>query len=387
MNGNIKRHALALMAAGIIFAQGTALADTISFEGTVKAGSTHEVYSGIGGTVSSVEVDVGQTVSAGDAIAQLSTTKVYAPESGTITGLFGQPGDTAESIAGKYGAVMYIEGDSVYSISASTEDAYNKTENKFVHIGEEVYLSCYSDGDHTGTGVITSIEGTSYNVKVLSGEFLIGETVNVYRGDEAVSSNRIGRGELARTSPTAITGNGSIVSYAVSNGDTVERGDLLFETLEGEFDGLYMSGSSIVADAAGTIAELNIAQGGRTDKGSVAAVMYTRDSMRIEAQVSETDLAEISVGDPVTIELIWNQDEDVTYAGTISMISAIANSSSEATGAAAGADASGSSASGGVKYTVYIDFEPDENTRYGMSAVISTLDATADIEVDTSEQE
>ena len=27
---------------------------------------------------------------------------------------------------------------------------------------------------------------------------------------------------------------------AVSDGDTVERGDLLFETLEGAFDGLYM---------------------------------------------------------------------------------------------------------------------------------------------------
>ena len=30
-------------------------------------------------------------------------------------------------------------------------------------------------------------------------------------------------------------------------------------------------------------------------------------------------------------------------------------------------------------YTVYVDFTPDENTRYGMSAVVSTLEDGGDI--------
>ena len=327
-----------------------ALAETITFTGTVAAGATHEVYAPIGGTVDKVEAVAGQRVGEDDVLLRLSTTKVYAEEDGTVTGVFGQPGDNAETVASKYGAVMYIEGESVYSIAASTDNAYNSTATKFVHVGEAVYLSCYSDGKHTGTGVITAIEGTDYTVRVTSGEFLIGETVNVYRGESAVSTKRIGRGTLNRTSPTAVTGSGSIVAFAVSAGDTVQRGDLLFETLDGSFDGLYMSGSDIAAGVAGTISQIDAQQG-----------------MRVDAQIEEANLACIHVGDPVSIELVWNQDEEVTYDGTIAMISAIADSAD----AAAEGERS-------VTYTVYIDFTPDENTRYGMSAVVTTLDREAE---------
>ena len=378
---NTFRKVLSAMTAGIMLTGGAALAaDSISFEGTVAASDTYEIYAAIGGTVKSVEAEVGQMVTAGSVLATLETTKVYATEAGTVTGLFGQPGDSADTIAQKYGAVIYIEGESVYTISASTDNAYNETDNKFVHIGEEVNLSCYSDGNHTGTGVITSIEGTDYTVKVLSGEFLIGETVNIFRG-EAKSVNRIGRGELTRANPTAVTGSGSIVSFAVANGDTVQRGDLLFETLTGEFDGLYMSGNQILAEVDGAVAELNVSQGGKIEKDGIAAVLYPSGSMRIEAQIGEANLSSIAVGDPVTIELIWNQDEEITYEGTISMISGIANSASAEMN---GMEEAGS---GEVTYTVYVDFIPDENTRYGMSAIVSTIDSEAMPEEEASEQE
>ncbi len=341
-----------------------ALADSISFDGTVGVSYTTEVYALIGGTVGEVSVSVGDTVSEGDTLATLKTTKVYAEESGTITGIFAEVGDSADTVTSSYGAVMYIEGESTYTISASTDNAYNTTENKFVHIGETVYLSCYSDGDHTGEGIITAIEGTEFTVEVTSGEFLVGETVNVYRADTYKAATRIGRGELTRKNPTAVTGTGSIVSIAVSDGDTVSRGDLLFETLDGSFDGLYMSGTELTATESGTIAQLNVEQGGQVTKDSVVAVIYPTDAMRIEAEVSESDLASINVGDPVTIELIWNQDDEVTYEGTITGISAIA------TGSASSEESTSSS----VTYTVYIDFEPDENTRFGMSAIVTTAE-------------
>ena len=370
MKLNSKRILTALIAAALLLAP-CALADTITFNGTVAASQTHEVYAPIGGTVQAVSGEVGQKVKADDVIVSLSTTKVYAEESGTVTGVFGQPGDSAETVAQKYGAVMYIEGESVYSIAASTDNAYNTTATKFVHVGEDVYLSCYSDGKHTGTGVITAIEGTDYTVRVTSGEYLVGETVNVYRGDKAISTKRIGRGKLSRTSPTAVSGSGSIVAFAVSEGDQVQRGDLLFETLDGSFNGLYMTGSDITAGVDGTISQIDAKQGSAIQKDSVVAVLYPEGTMRIEAQVEEANLAAIAVGAPVTIELLWNQDEDVTYEGTITMISALADSK-ESTGSAV---ASETEADDTVTYTVYIDFTPDENTRYGMSAVITTVDA------------
>jgi hypothetical protein len=87
--------------------------------------------------------------------------------------------------------------------------------------------------------------------------------------------------------------------------------------------------------------------------------------MRIEASVEEANLSSIHVGDPVSIELIWNQDEEVTYPGTITGISAISDS----------ADSQGGETESAVTYTVYVGFTPDENTRYGMSAVVTTQDA------------
>lgn len=360
MKHNLRTLALAMSAAMLL----TGSAGAISFSGTVAAKGTQEIYAPIGGTVDSVAVSVGQKVTNGDVLATLRTTKVYASEDGIVTGVFAQSGDNAENISERYGAVMYIEGETLYTISASTENAYNAAANRLVHVGEEVYLYCYSHGTHTGTGVITSIEGTDYNVNVLSGEFLVGETVSIFRGESTASADRIGRGELTRKSPTAVTGSGSIVSIAVSDGDSVQRGDLLFETLEGDFDGLYMSGSQILASADGVIAQLNLNQGDRVEKNSIAATLYPDGEMRVEAHVSEYDLAELAVGDSVNVELNWNQDEEVNYAGVISMISAIADET-------AGENGSDSS---GVTYTVYVDFTPDSNTRYGMNAVVSTLD-------------
>jgi len=359
------RKSIAMFAALALLLSPAALADSITFTGTVAASETHEVYAPIGGKVLTVSGDVGDRVSADTVLVALSTTRVYAEEDGTVTGVFGQPGDSAETVSSLYGSVVSIEGESVYSIAASTTNAYNTTATKFVHVGETVYLSCYSDSSHTGTGIITAIEGTDYTVRVTSGEFLVGETVNVYRGESATSTKRIGRGTLNRTSPTAVTGSGSIVAIAVSAGDTVHRGDLLFETLDGSFDGLYMSGSEITAGTAGTISQLNAQQGGSIQKDEVVAVLYPEGAMRIEASVEEANLASIHVGDPVSIELIWNQDEEVAYSGTITAISTIADSR----------EAQGGETESAVTYTVYIDFTPDENTRYGMTAVVTTQDA------------
>lgn len=336
-----------------------AVAETISVSGTVTVKDTCEVYAPIGGTVLNVAVEAGQTVKAGDVLATLRTNKVYATENGVVTGVFGQPGDAADTVSSRYGAVMYIESERKYTVSASTDNAYNATANKLVHVGETVYLTSRSDSTHKGEGVITSVSGTSYSVEVTSGTFDPSESCDIYRQSDRAAASRIGRGTTARVNPTAVTGSGSIVSYAVKNGDTVTRGQLLFETLDGAFDGLYMSGSQILATVDGVIGSLNLNQGSSVQKNAVAAVIYPAGSMQIEAKVNESDLGYVHVGDAVTIEMNWNQDDEVLLNGTIAMISAVANTGSD------------------VTYTMYIDFTPDANTRFGMTCVVNTVEAEA----------
>ena len=332
-----------------------ALAESLTLTGTVAAGKTIEVYAPIGGTVAKVAVEVGQEVGADDVLYALKTTKIYAEEDGTVTGIFGEPGDSAATVAARYGALMYLEGDSVYSVAASTDNAYNSTDTKFVHVGETVYLRCRSNSERTGTGVITQIEGVSYTVKVSSGTFIPGDSVDVFRDSKYTTAQRIGRGTVSRVSPTAVTGSGSIVRYAVKDGDQVKRGDLLLETLDGTFDGYYMSGTDILAGAAGTVGSLNASQGGSIQGGSVVAVLYPRDGMRVEATVPEDSRSGIKVGDKVLIEL--EADESKTYEGEVTLVSSLAESGSAET-----------------SYKVLVSFVPDQDVSFGMGVVVTTLE-------------
>ena len=146
--------------------------------------------------------------------------------------------------------------------------------------------------------------------------------MNVYRGESATSAARIGRGTLGRRNPTAVSASGSIVSIAAPDGDSVKQGDLPLQPLDGRFNGYDMSGREHRATSDGVVAQINLSQGGRLEKGSVAAVLYPEGAMQIQAQIAEANLGLIHEGDPVEIELNWNSDAEVRYTGVISTLDA-----------------------------------------------------------------
>ena len=353
----MKRTAMALVLA-ICMLGTAALAETISFSGIVEASDTAQVYAPVGGTLESVPVREGQKVTADTVIATLKTTKVYAPEDGTITAVFGQPGDQVDNVVSRYGGVMYLEGPYTLMISTSTSKAYEVKENYIVHPGETVYVVSRSHNTTKGKGVITTVDGSSYTVLVTEGEFLMGDSVNVCRNSNYSLTSSLGRGTIARVSPTAISGSGSIVSCAVQAGDKVTRGQLLFETVEGDFDGLEMTGTEIKAGVDGVISSLNVSAGNSVSKDSVLAEIFPKNAVRVSATVTETDLRDLSVGQKVKVELDWNQDLGISYEGTVEMISSLGEIGEEST-----------------TYPVYVSFTPDDNTRYSMSAVVTTLEA------------
>ena len=338
-----------------------ALGDTLSMDGKVDAKQTVEIYAPIGGTVDRVVGEVGQQVGPDDVLLTLRTSKVYADEDGTVTGVFGEPGDAAETVSARYGAVLYLEGTSAFTIEATTENAYNSVSAKFVHVGETVYARCKSNSSRSGKGKIKTIAGTAFTVEIEEGSFIPGDTVELYRDKSHSSSKHIGSGTAARQDPIAVTGSGSIVRIAVQDGDAVRKGDLLMETLDGTFDGLRMTGVDIKAGQEGVVAALNASQGSPIAKDSVAAVLYRREDMRVSAELPEDSLDELREGDPVHIEL--SADESREYTGTVSMISGIATENA---------------AGGEVTYRVLIDFTPDDAVRYGMSVVVETLDDAAE---------
>ncbi len=350
----MKRVAMTVMALMLVL--GTAGADTLSLNGTVEAGVTVPVYAPIGGTVDTVSVEQGMRVSAGETLFSYRTEKTYASEDGTVAGVFAKAGDDAEKVTEKYGADLYIEGTTIYSVSASISKAYNAAETTIVHTGETVYLVCRTDAKRFGTGVITAVDGSNYTVLVTEGNFIVGDSVTLFRDSAYTEKLRIGRGNIARVNPTAVTGTGAVVSVAVKDGDTVKRGDLLMETLSGTFEGYEMTGTSVKAEEEGVIVSVAAEAGAAVNKGDIVIQMAPVSGMRVEAAVTADDRQALKAGDKVLIEL--EADESISYEGTVRYIAEMPEEGTEE-----------------VTYKAVIDFTPDGNVYFGMPVVVTTPEA------------
>lgn len=350
----MKRVAMTVMALMLVL--GTAGADTLSLNGTVEAGVTVPVYAPIGGTVDTVSVEQGMRVSAGETLFSYRTEKTYASEDGTVAGVFAKAGDDAEKVTEKYGADLYIEGTTIYSVSASISKAYNAAETTIVHTGETVYLVCRTDAKRFGTGVITAVDGSNYTVLVTEGNFIVGDSVTLFRDSAYTEKLRIGRGNIARVNPTAVTGTGAVVSVAVKDGDAVKRGDLLMETLSGTFEGYEMTGTSVKAEEEGVIVSVAAEAGAAVNKGDIVIQMAPVSGMRAEAAVTADDRQALKAGDKVLIEL--EADESISYEGTVRYITEMPEEGTEE-----------------VTYKAVIDFTPDGNVYFGMPVVVTTPEA------------
>lgn len=331
-----------------------AMAEMI-FEGSVVCPEAVPVISPFGALVEAVNVSAGERVEKGDVVAVMDTVKVYAPCEGTVSGVFGTEGDSVEGISERYGAVMYIEPLRKYTVTASTEKAYNLSENKFIHIGEEIWLCCTADGTHQGRGVVTGFgdDVSKYTVEVFAGEFSMEETVGIFRDAGYSSKSRIGRGTVSATKPVPVKGSGSIIRMHAASGDYVEKGELLFETVTGDLDGMYSPGSDIVAGISGIVAEVAARPGAAVEKHGAVLSVYPDDGLEVQVPVAESELSMIAVGDSVKIEFTWDLDGETLFVGIVTGISYI-----------------NSAESGEPVYTASIAFEPDDTVRMGMTVLV-----------------
>ena len=330
----------------------TGLAEVLTLDGTTDAASAVTVYASVGGTAEAVPAQAGQVVESGDVLFTLQTVKVYAETDGTVSGVFGMPGDAADTVVNHYGAILYLEEESVYTISASVKTAYSAPETKLVHTGETVYIRCPNEYKRTGVGIVTAVSGSSFTVRVTEGNFIVGDTVNCYRNASYSGSQRIGQGTIDRISPVAVTASGTIAQIAVRDGDHVSRGDLLLETLEGTYDGLAATGNDVTAPAAGVLANFSVSQGSAVQPGSAVAEIWPTDTMGVSFYVPEDFRNQVHEGDRVTVELA--ADENVSSAGTVTMVSAVAEDSD-----------------GETVYLARAEFTPDERIVFGMSVLVN----------------
>ena len=307
----------------------------LSYEGTIVAGETVPIPAGFGGKVTNTTKRAGEMVQEGEVLAEIATTLNYAPIEGTVSGLYIAEGDKAEDVTERYGASLYIEPTNRYLITATTDKAYTASENRYIHLGERVYLKCSAVGSHQGT---------------------VGEKVDVFRKNDYSKESGVGRGTVDRAKPVAVKGAGSVLKIHVRNGDFVERGELLFETVEGVLDGLYAPDNRILSSVTGIVASMEKNNGDTIAKGDTLAKVMPSDSLQVAFEVPEADLFTLKEGQKVSMELYWENENGRTYSGEIVSIAHVNTEQKNETDR--------------KTYRAYASINADERIRAGMSVIL-----------------
>lgn len=271
----------------------------------------------------SVEADVlcaeaGQTVRAGDTVGSNRVTKVFASEDGVVSSIAYEEGDSVS------GTVLEIMPTEKYAV-------YCKSEEVAAYAGETVYLKCTKNGTHRGVGVVCLPDGNEFRVLTTGGEFYVGETVYIYRDDAFSSDQKIGIGTVVINDTLPYEGSGKLAHLHVTVGESVERGELLYETTEADTETVTAETDGVVLSAENGV--LTIAPDG---------------DLVITATIDENALSDFSVGSTVEIRPAY-AEEDENSTGTVTGISGIDG-----------------------EYTVTIEPEDDTGFLYGMTVTVTT---------------
>lgn len=344
---------LSLLLIALMLLGTAASAEELELTGTISSLQTITLTSPAAGKVESCTVSAGDRVEAGTALLTLQTTKVYAEQDGIVR-VFGQPGDSVAALTTRYGGVAYVEPAQRYTISASTKNAYNNDDNKLIHAGEKVYLRSTANNTVKGSGTVTIVSGTSYTVEVDGTTLTSGTSVYIYRDPDYANNSRIGSGSVAQASTIAYTGTGFLVNVHVQNGQQVSAGDLLFETMEGNFVPGTAHMNVIANDQPGVIAAVNTGKGKTVAADEAVIELYPDAGMRIAVSVPENDLPRLKPGLSVQYLLPGEDDSADPLTGTVEKISLLPDADSTY----------------GTTYTVYIIPETAEPLRYGMTLTV-----------------
>lgn len=297
-----------------------ATAETITVYGTVVSVESITIVSNVKGIVEKINARVGDRIEKDAVLAEIKTTEIIAPIGGQIQ-VWANASNSISELNEKYGAIAYIIPTETYYLKATPEDANGKRIK--VHSGQKVYLRCTKDGRHTGEGMITRADAKEYTVQVDQGKFVPKELVSIYTEADFNLASRIGQAKITTSDDVPITGNGYIVRCHVASGDTIKKGDLLFETIEGDVPSGTMDADHILSPCAGTLASLSVTPGESVESGKVFAEIYPDDMLRVKALVPEGALSEISLQDTVYISSQYQETPGELIPGIVEKISSI----------------------------------------------------------------
>ena len=307
----------------------TPAVSSVTANAVAESENVYKITAPYSGVLLPFDLETGDQVLAGDAMIALDKVKVYAQVDGTLQAVFADPGDLCEDVTALYGMIACIERALPQVADASTSGAYNDEDNRLIHVGETVYFYQTNDKDNEGEGRVTAVNGSDYTVELTAGDFENGDNIKIYRDEKMGTKSCIGSGTIERAADVAVSGTGRVLSCAVQPGQTVRKGQLLFE-LSGQDAQADVTGATVTASHAGAV-ELaaGVSSGQQVYKGQLLASIHDLGVMNVVAEVDEMDLERVHVGDTLTVVFDCQPQEEVS--GTVTDISLIGNAKQNAT--------------------------------------------------------
>ena len=190
-----------------------------------------------------------------------------------------------------------------------------------------------------------------------------------------------------RAATINISANGSLWKLHVADGENVERGQLLLETVEGDLPGLESSGTGAVkAETSGIVTAVSAEAGRTVRQGETLLTLADPAAYEIAFSVSEELAAQLQAGDPVSIYFSWQGSQAEPVQGTLLRVSYVQEGAESSVSASAAGEAprgdtaqpsggetsiaSNDTASENVTYLAYAAFTPDESVRLGMTVTV-----------------
>lgn len=266
------------------------------YSGTTVAGSSVNVTASSSAQVEWSNACIGGTVSEGDVLFTLRTTKVFASQDGVIARIQAKEGQEIS------GDVLEVQPVSRYDIYCTVSEAYASTATMLIHSGETLYLRCTVNGTHQGTATVTTIDGETYMAEATGGEFYNGETVYLYRDPDYDYSTLVGIGTVLAAEAESYKSNGQLVQLHVEEGEYVERGELLYETIEGD-------SAEITAPTGGIITQCLVETGNRIEDGQSVCTIALPEDILVEIQLDAQAAAGLHVGNSVALTYACDAEE------------------------------------------------------------------------------
>jgi HlyD family secretion protein len=367
---------------------------TVKGSGSVEPMEKDTVYANSAATVDEVYFENGDTVSAGDVVAKLSSDAletqrtslqqqiddadeaisamrsvsgsdtIYAPLDGTVMAVYATVGESADVVTDRDGALALICPDDLLIVTVSGDATLTP--------GQKVTVTV---GSVSVTGEVTEAADGKATVRFTNKDFGLGASALVTDENGA----QIGEGSIAVANPVYIKGRGGEIDKVYTEaGDEVSRFDKLFR-LDGEVlsDALYaqiesradlqddmddtladIDALTVRAGTDGVITGLNLNPGQAVQGGLALFAVQSNGDYKIDVDIDELDIAGIELGESAAVK--FDALPDQTFTATVDRINPV-----------------GTSVNNVTTYTVTLALSDAPGVMLGMSADVTIVSESA----------